>query len=72
MVSNSVDTLNRKIIKLREIPPGMVYVDWDGFFIDRYEVTNKQYKEFNVKTFYHLSGTPEKDKKLIIMCPEMK
>jgi eukaryotic-like serine/threonine-protein kinase len=40
--------LTRKLFKTGEIPPGMVYVDLWGFrfFIDRYEVTNKQFKEF--------------------------
>jgi len=55
----SVDTLSRKLFEKGTIPPGMVYVDgyWDevknvfleeenGFFMDRYEVTNKQFKEF--------------------------
>jgi len=53
-----MDTLTRKLLKQGEIPPGMVYVDgyWDelkntwekdlGFFLDKYEVTNRQYKEF--------------------------
>jgi dienelactone hydrolase len=53
------DTLYRKLFKEGTIPRDMVYVDdyWDedkmiaikkncGFFLDRYEVTNKQYKEF--------------------------
>ncbi len=60
----SVDTLSRKLFKTGEIPPGMVYVDgyWDevkntweeeyGSFIDKYEVTNKQYKEFVDKGGY--------------------
>ena len=54
----NLDTLSRKIFITGEIPEGMVYVDgyWDelkhtweeklGFFLDKYEVTNKQYKEF--------------------------
>ena len=54
----SIDTLSRKLFKEGVIPSGMVYVEeyWDevkntfekdkGFFIDKYEVTNKQYKEF--------------------------
>ena len=53
------DTLYRRLFREGTIPQGMVYVDdyWDqdkyiitkkslGFFMDRYEVTNKQYKEF--------------------------
>ena len=53
------DTLFRKLFSEGTIPPGMVYVEgyWDevtdiflkgenGFFMDRYEVTNKQFKEF--------------------------
>jgi len=58
VASTMADTLFRKLFKMGEIPQDMVYVDgyWDevedvfkkenGFFIDRYEVTNKQYKEF--------------------------
>jgi formylglycine-generating enzyme required for sulfatase activity/dienelactone hydrolase len=54
----SVDTISRKLWKTGEIPEGMVYVDgyweevqdtWEenlGFFIDKYEVTNRKYKEF--------------------------
>ena len=54
-----IDTVYRKLFKPGEIPDGMVYVYGyrneltsnylkakDGYFIDRYEVTNKQYKEF--------------------------
>jgi len=53
------DTLFRKLFLSGIIPPGMVFVDrfWDevrnvgikedsGFFMDRNEVTNKQFKEF--------------------------
>ncbi len=52
------DTLSRKLWKTGEIPEGMVYVDgyweevndtWEddlGFYIDKYEVTNRQFKEF--------------------------
>ena len=52
------DTLSRKLWKSGELPEGMVWVDgyWDevkntweedlGFFLDKYEVTNKQYKNF--------------------------
>jgi len=59
------DTLYRKLFKQGNIPSSMVYVegledevirDFDkekhGFFIDRYEVTNKQYKEFVDKGGY--------------------
>lgn len=54
-----LDTFSRKLFPEGIIPPGMVYVEgyWDevknilikdscGFFMDRYEVTNKQFKEF--------------------------
>jgi eukaryotic-like serine/threonine-protein kinase len=53
------DTLFRKLFIKGTIPPGMIYVEkyWDelkkaglkensGFFMDQYEVTNKQFKEF--------------------------
>lgn len=55
---SDMDTVFRRMFKMGEIPPGMVYVDgywnevedtWEkdnGFFIDKYEVTNKQFKEF--------------------------
>jgi dienelactone hydrolase len=59
VASSQLDTLSRKMMKKGTIPSGMVYVDclgdadsnkvWrnnSGFFIDRFEVTNKQYKEF--------------------------
>ncbi len=58
VTSTMIDTLSRKLFKKDSIPTGMVYVDgyWDqvknsfetrnGFFLDKYEVTNKQYKEF--------------------------
>ena len=59
------DTLFRKLFKKGTIPAGMVYVEGyreeeqgdflkekHGFFIDRYEVTNKQYKEFIDKGGY--------------------
>lgn len=58
------DTFSRKLFKTGTLPPGMVYVEgyWDelknrylmdnGFFIDRYEVTNKQYKDFIDKGGY--------------------
>jgi formylglycine-generating enzyme required for sulfatase activity/cephalosporin-C deacetylase-like acetyl esterase len=51
---DSHDTLYRTLHKTGEIPPGMVYVEGgnylphrQGFFIDRYEVSNKQFKEFS-------------------------
>jgi dienelactone hydrolase len=53
------DTFFRKLFSQGTIPEGMVYVEGycdevsgnffnekNGFFMDRYEVTNKQYKEF--------------------------
>lgn len=52
------DTLSRKLWRIGELPEGMIWVDgyWDevnvtidedlGFFLDKYEVTNKQYKDF--------------------------
>jgi len=55
---NDIDTVSRRLFKTGDMPPGMVYVDgyfdeekntWEednGFFIDKYEVTNKQFKEF--------------------------
>jgi dienelactone hydrolase len=47
VISSSDDTLYRKLFKRGAIPSGMVYVEGkNGFFIDRFEVTNKQYKEF--------------------------
>jgi dienelactone hydrolase len=59
-----LDTLQRILFRKGTLPQGMVYVEgyWDevkniyvkenGFFIDRYEVTNKQYKEFVDKGGY--------------------
>jgi eukaryotic-like serine/threonine-protein kinase len=60
-----IDTLYRKLFKTGEIPEGMVYVEGygnelsslylkkkNGFFLDRYEVTNKHYKEFVDKGGY--------------------
>lgn len=54
-----LDTIYRTLHKRGEIPPGMVYVEGvggetgsdflsgkHGFFIDKYEVTNKQFKKF--------------------------
>jgi dienelactone hydrolase len=64
MIWTGTDTLSRKLFKQGAIPSGMVYVDgyWDevknisetdkGFFLDKYEVTNKQYKEFIDKGGY--------------------
>jgi eukaryotic-like serine/threonine-protein kinase len=65
VTSTTRDTLYRKLFKQGTIPPGMVYVEGykeevrgdfykqkHGFFIDRYEVTNKQYKEFVDKGGY--------------------
>ena len=59
------DTLFRKLFKKGDIPEGMVYVEGlgtelennflkekHGFFMDRYEVTNKQFKEFVDKGGY--------------------
>jgi dienelactone hydrolase len=53
------DTLYRKLFRKGSIPPGMVYVEGykeevagdflkakNGFFMDKFEVSNKQYKEF--------------------------
>jgi len=53
------DTIYRKLFPTGTIPPGMVYVEGftneldddllkmkHGFFIDQYEVTNQEYKEF--------------------------
>jgi dienelactone hydrolase len=59
-----VDTLSRKLFRQGTVPPGMVYVEeyWDevkdtyekdkGFFLDKFEVTNRQYKEFVDKGGY--------------------
>jgi dienelactone hydrolase len=65
VTSSLKDTLFRKLFKQGTIPPGMVYVEGykeevekdfykekHGFFLDRYEVTNKQYKEFINKGGY--------------------
>jgi dienelactone hydrolase len=54
-----LDTIYRTLHKKGEVPPGMVYVEGvggetggdflsgkHGFFIDKYEVTNKQFKKF--------------------------
>jgi cephalosporin-C deacetylase-like acetyl esterase len=59
VAATGLDTLFRKLPVEGKIPPGMVYVEgyWNevtgvfleenlGFYMDRYEVTNKQYKEF--------------------------
>jgi cephalosporin-C deacetylase-like acetyl esterase len=60
------DTLFRKLLTVGTIPEGMVYVEglWreilgdfygekNGFFLDRFEVTNKQYKDFVDAGGYH-------------------
>jgi eukaryotic-like serine/threonine-protein kinase len=53
VASTTENRLYRKLFKQGTIPAGMVYVEGDnGFFIDRYEVTNKQYKEFIDKGGY--------------------
>jgi formylglycine-generating enzyme required for sulfatase activity/dienelactone hydrolase len=53
VMSTTDNTLRRKLFREGEIPPGMVYIDGDnGFFVDRYEVTNKQFKEFLDKGGY--------------------
>ena len=59
VVKTGIDTLYRRLFTQEEIPSGMVYIEGfryetainflnkkNGFFIDRYEVTNKEYKEF--------------------------
>ena len=59
VVRTGLDTLYRKLFKKGTIPLNMVYVEGymeemsgnylkekNGFFMDRYEVTNKQFKEF--------------------------
>jgi dienelactone hydrolase len=64
----SLDTLYRTLHKTGEIPPDMVYVEGygeetsgnflsekHGFFIDKYEVSNKQFKEFIDKGGYQNS-----------------
>jgi len=53
VVASDEDTLSRKLFRKGEIPPDMVYVErLNGFFIDRYEVTNKQFKDFVDKGGY--------------------
>jgi dienelactone hydrolase len=65
VTSTEKDTLYRKLFKQGTLPPGMVYVEGykrdnkgvhyienQGFFMDRFEVTNKQYKEFVDKGGY--------------------
>lgn len=64
VTETSIDTLYRKLFETGKTPRGMVYVDgyYDevkftfnnefGFFMDKYEVTNKQYKEFIEKEGY--------------------
>ena len=47
VASTTQDTLSRKLFKLESVPPDMVYVEnYNGFFMDRYEVTNMQFKKF--------------------------
>ena len=59
VVSAGFDTVSRKLFKVGTMPPGMVYVEGytyilsgeyfeeeNGFFMDRYEITNKQFKRF--------------------------
>jgi hypothetical protein len=59
IVFTTTDTLFRKLFKPEEIPSDMVYVEGykeeeagnflkekNGFFIDKYEVTNRQFKKF--------------------------
>ena len=54
VASTTKDSLYRKLFKQGSIPPGMVYVESkNGFFIDRYEVTNRQFKEFIDKGGYN-------------------
>jgi dienelactone hydrolase len=53
VTSTTEDTLYRKLFKPGTISPDMVYVEGqNGFFIDRYEITNKQFKEFVVNGGY--------------------
>jgi dienelactone hydrolase len=59
VVRTEIDTLFRRLFRKEELPSDMVYVEGyrnevnsnflergNGFFIDRFEVTNKQFKEF--------------------------
>jgi dienelactone hydrolase len=59
VMQTRIDTVFRKLFKPGDIPPGMMYVygyqyeltgnylkSKNGFFIDRFEVTNKEFKEF--------------------------
>ncbi len=47
VISTTDDTISRKLFRNGTIPEGMVYVEGEnGFFIDRFEVTNKEFKEF--------------------------
>jgi len=58
VTETTIDTLSRKLFEPGVIPPGMVYVDGycdevknsfeveNGFLMDKYEVTNKQFKDF--------------------------
>lgn len=70
VLPTSSDTLSRTMYETGQIPDGMVYVegineqttrdyqakDKNGFFIDKYEVTNKQYKDFIDKGGYQDSA----------------
>jgi eukaryotic-like serine/threonine-protein kinase len=59
VMQTRIDTVFRRLFKPGTIPPGMVYVygyqdelsgnylkEKNGFFIDRFEVTNKEFKKF--------------------------
>ncbi len=78
------DTLFRKLFRKNTIPTDMVYVEGypgevtgksneekQGFYIDRYEVTNRQYKEFIDKGGYsnpdYWKNEFKKDGKIISM-----
>jgi len=65
VVRTGIDTLFRRLFKKEEIPSDMVYVEGyrnevsgiffkekNGFFLDRYEITNKKFKEFVDKGGY--------------------
>ena len=69
VLKNSATSINRKLIRKSQIPPGMVFIQGGiynrnaplpvllgDYLIDRYEVTNKQYKAFVDKDGYR---TPE-------------
>jgi dienelactone hydrolase len=59
VLATELDTVFRTLFREGSVPPGMIYVEGygqevrsnllsekNGFFLDRYEVTNKQFKEF--------------------------